>query len=74
MTIPFSARAARIFLVLFGAAYMADGLMGLAFGSGYFDFGIVTLGIVALPLGFKILANGPHIALGGFGLMAGLRW
>ncbi|WP_338144834.1 DUF4383 domain-containing protein [Fertoeibacter niger] len=68
-----SARAARMFLVLFGALYLADGLMGLAFGSGYLDFGIFTNGVVALPFGFKILANLPHIGLGGVALVAGLR-
>jgi hypothetical protein len=68
-----SARAARMFLVLFGALYLADGLMGLALGSGYLDFGIFTNGVVALPFGFKILANLPHIGLGGVALVAGLR-
>lgn len=68
-----SARAARMFLVLFGAFYLADGAMGLAVGSGYLDFGIFTNGVVELPFGFKTLANLPHIALGGFALIAGLR-
>ena len=67
-----SHRAARFFLVVFGALYLADGAMGLALGSGFLDLGIVTNGIVALPFGFKILANTPHIALGGFALWAGL--
>ena len=68
-----SARAARMFLLLFGALYLADGLMGLAVGSGYLDFGIFTNGVVDLPFTFKIMANTPHILLGGFALFAGLR-
>ncbi len=68
-----SARAARMFLIIFGALYLADGAMGLAVGSGYLDMGIFTNGILDLPFGFKILANLPHIGLGGFALIMGLR-
>ncbi len=68
-----SRRAATTFLVLFGALYLADGVMGLALGSGYLDLGILTNGIVDLPFGFKIMANLPHIALGGFALIAGTK-
>jgi Domain of unknown function (DUF4383) len=67
-----SARAARLFLILFGAAYLLDGLMGLTLGSGYLDLGILTYGIQDLPLAFRILANAPHIGLGGFALLMGL--
>jgi Domain of unknown function (DUF4383) len=68
-----SPRAARIFLLIFGPLYLLDGLMGLTVGSGYLDMGIFTNGIIDLPFTFKILANTPHIALGGFGLLMGLR-
>ncbi len=68
-----SARASRLFLILFGALYLADGLMGLATGSGYLDLGIFTWGVQDLPFGFKVMANTPHIALGGFALIMGLR-
>ena len=67
-----SARAARLFLILFGAAYLLDGLMGLALGSGYLDLGILTYGVQDPPLTFRLLANAPHIGLGGFALFAGL--
>lgn len=67
-----SARAARTFLILFGALYLGDGALGLATGSGYLDFGIFTYGIQNLGIGFKILANLPHIALGLIALVAGL--
>lgn len=60
-----SSRAARSFLLYFGVLYLGDGLLGLATGSGYLDLGILNYGIQDLPLGFKILANLPHIALGG---------
>ena len=68
-----SSRAARMFLLIFGALYLGDGAMGLAVGSGYLDFGIFTNGVLDLPFGFKILANLPHIGLGAFALLAGLR-
>jgi hypothetical protein len=68
-----SARASKVFLTLFGALYLADGVMGLAVGSGYLDMGIFTNGVLDLPFGFKILANTPHIALGGFALLMGRR-
>ena len=67
-----SARAARLFLILFGALYLGDGLLGLITGSGYLDFGIFTYGVQDLDLGFKIFANLPHIGLGGFALASGL--
>jgi hypothetical protein len=68
-----SARASRAFLLLFGAAYLSDGLMGLTLGSGWLDLGILTYGVQDLPLTFRVLANTPHIALGGLALLAGLR-
>jgi hypothetical protein len=66
-----SRRAATTFLRVFGALYLLDGLMGLAVGSGYLDLGILIHGVQDLPFGFKILANLPHIALGGFAVLAG---
>jgi hypothetical protein len=68
-----SARAARLFLLLFGALYLGDGLLGLATGSGYLDLGIFNYGAQDFPLGFRIMANGPHITLGLVALLAGLR-
>ncbi|KQT95382.1 DUF4383 domain-containing protein [Rhizobium sp. Leaf453] len=65
-----SPRAARSFLLYFGALYFADGLLGLITGSGYLELGIVNYGIQDLPFGFKILANLPHLALGGFALLS----
>jgi hypothetical protein len=63
--------AAKSFLKVFGTLYCLDGLLGLATGSGYLDLGIVIYGVQNLPLGFKILANLPHIALGGFAAFCG---
>ena len=65
-----SRRAARAFLLYFGILYFADGLLGLVTGSGYLDLGIVNYGIQDLPFGFKILANLPHLALGGFAVFS----
>lgn len=68
-----SARASRLFLLLFGALYLGDGLLGLATGSGYLDLGIFNYGVQDFAMSFKIMANGPHIILGGVALLAGLR-
>ena len=68
-----STRASRIYLVLFGAAYLGDGLLGLATGSGYLDPGIFTHGIQDQPFLFRIEANTPHVLLGGVAFFAGLR-
>ena len=68
-----SARAARTYLLLFGAVYLGDGMLGLITGSGYLDLGIFTYGIQTLPLMFKVMANTPHITLGGVALLAGLE-
>ncbi|WP_412564366.1 hypothetical protein [Thalassobius sp. MITS945101] len=69
-----SERAARSYLVLFGLAYLADGVFGLFTGWGFLDLGIFTnasLGFdLALP---RLLANLPHLALGGLAAYAGLR-
>ena len=59
-----SARASRMFLLIFGALYLGDGALGLVTGSGYLDFGIFTNGVLDLPFSFKIVANLPHIGLG----------
>ncbi|CAN7500785.1 DUF4383 domain-containing protein [Pararhizobium sp. LjRoot238] len=67
-----SSRAARSFLLYFGILYFGDGLLGLITGSGYLDLGIINYGIQDLPLGFKILANLPHLALGGFAVFSAL--
>lgn len=68
-----SARAARLFLLLFGVAYLSDGLLGLWTGVGWLDLGILTLGPQDYDLLFRVLANTPHILLGGVALLAGLR-
>ncbi|MGP1357461.1 hypothetical protein [Roseicyclus sp.] len=68
-----SVRAARIFLLLFGAAYLGDGGFGILAGWGFLDFGIFTnesLGFSLSPL--RIAANLPHLLLGGVALAAGI--
>ena len=67
------ARASRMFLVIFGAFYLGDGLLGLLTGWGYLDFGIFTNPSEGPSLSlFRILANLPHIGLGGVALASGL--
>lgn len=63
--------ASRFFLRVFGVLYLADGLLGLITGSGYLDLGILVHGVQDLPITFKIMANTPHILLGGVAAAAG---
>lgn len=66
-----SRRASVLFFQIFGTLYLLDGLLGLITGSGYLDLGILIYGVQNLPFGFKILANLPHILLGGFAAFTG---
>ena len=68
----FGPKAARFFLFYFGLLYFGDGLLGLITGSGYLDLGIINYGIQDLPLGFKIMANLPHLGLGSLALLSSL--
>lgn len=68
-----SQRAARVFLIGFGALYLGDGLLGLATGSGYLDLGILRWGVLDQGLMLNFLTSAPHIVLGGIALVAGLR-
>lgn len=68
-----SARAARTFLILFGALYFLDGLLGCFAGSGFLDLGIFTWGWLDIPVTLKILSSLPHLLLGGIALVVGLR-
>jgi hypothetical protein len=67
-----SARASRLFLLIFGALYLADGALGFVTGSGYLDLGILRWGWQPWDTTFRILANAPHIVLGGVALAGGL--
>jgi ABC-type multidrug transport system permease subunit len=68
-----SRNAARMFLVLFGAAYLGDGIFGIFTGFGFLDMGIFTNASLGMDLSLgRFLANLPHLDLGGFGLYAGL--
>jgi hypothetical protein len=66
-----SRRASVLFFQIFGTLYLLDGLLGLITGSGYLDLGILIYGVQTLPFGFKVLANLPHIVLGGFAAFTG---
>ena len=74
MSAAVSSRASRIFLRYFGALYLLDGLFGLVTGSGFLDLGIINHGMLDLPLGFRILANLPHVAGGGYAVFASVRF
>ena len=69
-----SHRASRIFLLLFGALYLGDGVFGFFTGYGYLDLGIFTNPSAGMSFALvRVLANLPHLALGGFALFAGLK-
>ncbi|SEM90971.1 hypothetical protein SAMN04488003_10690 [Loktanella fryxellensis] len=66
-------RASRSFLLIFGALYLGDGALGLLTGWGYLDFGIFTNPSLGPSFSLlRILANLPHIGLGGVALAIGL--
>jgi hypothetical protein len=66
-----SHRASRIFLLIFGALYLGDGVFGFFTGYGYLDLGIFTNASEGMSFTiFRVLANLPHIALGGFALLS----
>ena len=69
-----SHRAARFFLIVFGALYLGDGVFGFFTGYGYLDLGIFTNPSAGLSFTiFRVLANAPHLLLGGVALWADLR-
>jgi len=66
-----SHRASRMFLLIFGALYLGDGVFGFFTGYGYLDLGIFTNASEGMSFTiFRVLANLPHIALGGFALLS----
>ena len=68
-----SRRASQLFLVLFGAAYLADGIFGIFTGWGFLDFAIFTNASLGPEFSFlRLAANAPHIGLGGIALCAGV--
>lgn len=69
-----SQRAARAFLLIFGALYLGDGVFGFFTGYGYLDLGIFTNGSEGMSFTLnRFLANLPHLGLGAFALWAGVR-
>lgn len=69
-----SHRASRLFMLLFGVAYLADGVFGFFTGYGFLDLGIFTNASLGLDFSLpRFLANLPHLALGGVAVVAGLR-
>lgn len=73
-----SARASRLYFQLFGALYMLDGILGLIWGHGYLDGGLLLHGPETLDFGTRFAANLPHLLIGGIALLIGFvlsrRW
>ncbi|MGJ8627997.1 MAG: hypothetical protein ACSHXB_13645 [Sulfitobacter sp.] len=66
-----SHRASKMFLLIFGALYLGDGVFGFFTGYGYLDLGIFTNAFEGMSFTiFRVLANLPHVALGGFALFS----
>lgn len=68
-----STRASKMFLILFGALYFLDGLLGCFAGSGFLDLGIFTWGVLDISYTLKFLSSLPHLVLGGIALCVGFR-
>lgn len=69
-----SHRAARTFMILFGLAYLGDGVFGFFTGYGYLDLGIFTNASAGLDFSLgRVLANVPHLALGAIAVWAGFK-
>lgn len=69
-----SHRAARSFMTFFGLAYLGDGIFGIFTGYGYLDLGIFTNAMAGLDFSLgRILANVPHLFLGGLAVWAGFK-
>jgi hypothetical protein len=73
-----STRAATLYFRLFGLVYFFDGVVGLLFGQGYLDLGILLYGPASLDLATRIGANIPHLLIGGVAMLVGFvfsrRW
>ncbi len=66
-----SYNASRTYFRIFGPLYFFDGILGLFTGMGYLDLGIFLHGPTELPLQTRILANLPHLVIGGLAIWAG---
>ena len=68
-----SQRAARAFLLIFGALYLGDGVFGFFTGYGYLDLGIFTNASEGMSFTLnRMLANLPQLGLGAIALWAGV--
>jgi hypothetical protein len=67
----YSTRAAINYFKLFGFLYFLDAVLGLLFGNGILDLGIILQGPIQLDLATRIGANAPHVLIGGLALIIG---
>ncbi|HUR25687.1 MAG TPA: hypothetical protein VM327_06720 [Candidatus Thermoplasmatota archaeon] len=71
-------RQSRFYLRWFGMVYFLDGVLGAITGVTFLDLGIVTGKAPIEGVLVRILANLPHIAIGGLAMVLGFilarRW
>ena len=66
-----STRASILYFKIFGVMYSLDGILGLLTGLGYLDGGIFLYPLPNVDLMTRILANLPHILIGGLAVEIG---
>lgn len=69
-----SDKAVRTYFRWFGTIYFLDGVLGAITGVTFLDFGIFTGKAPIDGTLTRILANAPHIAIGGVAMLAGFVW
>jgi len=66
-----STRSSILYFKIFGVMYSLDGILGLLTGLGYLDGGIFLYPNPNIDLMTRILANLPHILIGGLAVEIG---
>ena|SRR5690606_7924651 len=66
-----STRASVFYFKGFGTLYSLDAVIGLLFGQGILDGGVFLYGPTPVDMVTRILANLPHVVIGGLALFVG---
>lgn len=65
--------ASIFYLKLFGSLYLLDGVFGVLFGKGFLDFAIFLSGSGIGDMATRIMANIPHLIVGGLAVIIGFK-